>query len=50
MQDAPGMSCACGKGHDELKECSGYCSDCGTKLEWISRGVGAEIKACPNCN
>jgi len=47
MEDMPGQSCHCGS---DRKEQSGFCSDCGTRKQWISKGPHSQVYGCPNCD
>jgi transposase len=47
MQDMPGESCACGEDPSTLAP---YCSDCGTRKEWIDRSPHSQVYECPVCS
>jgi hypothetical protein len=46
MEDFFGSGCPCGT---DPADHPGYCSDCGERKVWVSRGVGAEVFECPDC-
>jgi len=47
MEDLPGKSCHC---NNDKKEQAPYCSNCGTRKQWINKGPHSQVFECPSCN
>jgi len=47
MDPLPGQGCRCSGSRTEQAQ---FCSDCGTRKQWIDRGPHSQVFECPDCS